>query len=636
MRLPVIAEGDLNVLTRAFPDLDFGDAELRAVLLASGAVDINAAPGSGKTTLLAAKLLLLAQKWPSERCGICVLSHTNVAQEEVKRRLATSVHGARLLEHPHFIGTIHGFVNQFLALPFLRSEDLIVDVIDNDVFARKALKASNSSRTLWGWRKNNPSADDVIAGLEFRGHQLDLTSTGGNLPGSHTNTYKALLAIKQTLAAQGVYRHGDMFAFAERLLQARPRLGGQLSRRFPLLMIDEMQDTSWAQEELLARLFNDSVVIQRFGDINQRILNGDEQAERLTFPRPEFLGIRTSKRFCPAIARAVACVQQAGEPVTSTRRESTHRPTLILYETANVTKVVERYGELVLEAFDDKALASAAVRAVCTRKQGEAHQTPGRHLADYWPAYKEVGKSHADTAWSLLSSKEDHLATTGGLSSRVERVRRVALYALKELDVPLVDQCGNGAQLFRLLRREGIDIRPLQAACRRIVLNPNPTSSEENWDSVPNLLYPALEPLIPGGILMEEFRALEVFTRGQAGHHSSGDCRNVQIVRNGRSVQVTLGTVLSMKGETHLSTLVLESFGRSRRFDLEHALPLLSGREPFPRKASKTFVAQLRNLYVGMSRPTHHLCLAMNAARSTQQDLATLERAGWTVDRILA
>ena len=190
--------------------------------------------------------------------------------------------------------------------------------------------------------------------------------------------------------------------------------------------------------------------------------------------------------------------------------------------------------------------------------------------------------------------------------------------------------------MLRLMRREGIDVRPLQAACRQLVLNQNPTSSEQSWDSVPNLLYPALEPLIPRGILLEEFRALEVFARGQDEHHASGDCRVVRIVRDGRSVQVTLGTVLSMKGETHLSTLVLESFGRSRRFDLEHALPLFGGSETFPRKAPKTFVAQLRSLYVGMSRPTHHLCLAMNGARSKQQDLAALERAGWTVDRILA
>ncbi len=635
MRLPAIAEGDLDVLARTFPDLDFGDMERRAVLVASGAVDINAAPGSGKTTLLAAKLLLLAQKWPSERHGICVLSHTNVAQEEVKRRLATSVQGARLLEYPHFIGTIHGFINQFLALPLMRSEDLVVDIIDNDVFAKKALRASSSSRTLWGWRKNNPSADDIIAGLEYRGHELSLTSTGGNLPGAHTATYKALLDVKMDLASQGVYRHGDMFAFAERLLNAQPRLRRQLSRRFPLLMIDEMQDTSWAQEELLGRLFDESVVTQRFGDVNQRILNGDEQAERLTFPKPEFLSIRTSKRFCPAIARAVALVQQAGEPVTSTRQESTHRPTLILYNTGNVTKVVERFGELVLNAFDDQTLASAAVRAVCTRKQGEANQTPGRHLGDYWPPYQAAGKAYADTAWNLLSTPDDHVAQSGGLSSRVERVRRVVLYALKELNVPMVDRCGDGGQLLRVLRREGVDVRPIQTACRRLVLSPHLKGSEKAWSVVPDLLYPALEPLIEGGIPLEEFRALDVFAPGGEEHPASSDCRNVQIVRGDRSVQVTLGTVLSMKGETHLSTLVLESFGRSKRFDLEHALPLLSGSQPFPTKAPKTFVAQLRSLYVGMSRPTHHLCLAMNADRSKQQDLAALERAGWTVDRVL-
>lgn len=85
MSIPAITPNDLAELKSLAPGLDFTDAERQAVLLATGTWDINAAPGSGKTTVLAAKLLLHARKWPYDQRGICVLSHTTVARDEIQK-----------------------------------------------------------------------------------------------------------------------------------------------------------------------------------------------------------------------------------------------------------------------------------------------------------------------------------------------------------------------------------------------------------------------------------------------------------------------------------------------------------------------------------------------------------------------
>ena len=90
MTVPVIGAGDLDALHDLTPDLNFNDHERRTVLLENQSRDINAAPGSGKTTVLAAKLLMLSRRWTSSRAGVCVLSHTNVARDEIQRRLGTS------------------------------------------------------------------------------------------------------------------------------------------------------------------------------------------------------------------------------------------------------------------------------------------------------------------------------------------------------------------------------------------------------------------------------------------------------------------------------------------------------------------------------------------------------------------
>ena len=263
MTVPVLTEQDLAELAVLAADLNFADPERRAVLLESGSRDINAAPGSGKTTVLAAKLLLLGRRWVQERNGVCVLSHTNVAREEIQRRLGANPGGNRLLAYPHFIGTIHAFVNQFLALPYMRSNGLEVDVIDDDVFSRRAHAIASANWNFHAYMGKNPSVAPMVAGLVYRGPDLEVGSEGGKLPGPEAKTRPFILSIKQTLTDQGIYRYADMFAFAERLLAKSPHFRERLSTRFPLVFIDEMQDTSWEQERLLQLMFDDSVVIQR-------------------------------------------------------------------------------------------------------------------------------------------------------------------------------------------------------------------------------------------------------------------------------------------------------------------------------------------------------------------------------------
>ena len=118
MSVPLLVEHDLEKLIIDFPSLDFSDAERKAVLLEMGSRDVQAAPGSGKTTLLAAKLQLLADKWTHRHRGICVLSHTNVARDEISRRLSASSTGAsRLRSHSSSGGAGRAFSVAVSVLP---------------------------------------------------------------------------------------------------------------------------------------------------------------------------------------------------------------------------------------------------------------------------------------------------------------------------------------------------------------------------------------------------------------------------------------------------------------------------------------------------------------------------------------
>ncbi len=126
----------LKLPPTAFSGKDGNDPRL-GVIKSLSSLDVEACPGSGKTTLLVAKLAILARHWTDRRRGICVLSHTNVARREIETRLGGTPEGKLLLSYPHFVGTIHGFVNEFLALPWLRSKPYPIRVIDDDICLKR-------------------------------------------------------------------------------------------------------------------------------------------------------------------------------------------------------------------------------------------------------------------------------------------------------------------------------------------------------------------------------------------------------------------------------------------------------------------------------------------------------------------
>lgn len=636
MTVPVITPDDLAELRFLTPDLDFTDAERQAVLLAVGSIDVNAAPGSGKTSVLAAKLLLLARKWTHDKRGICVLSHTNVAREEIQQRLGAMPDGARLLAYPHFIGTIHGFVDRFLALPALRSAGFSVDVIDDEVFERKAIAYAMTNKSLWGWAQNDVGVKPMIGGLVYRGADLVLASEDGRLPKETAKTYDLLVAVKKKMTQAGVYRYADMFAFAEMLLAHSPGIKDHISRRFPLVYIDEMQDTSWEQEALLSKLFDGSVVVQRFGDVNQRILNGKGDFAQLSFPKLTALPISTSKRFGPAIATVVSGVRVGGKAVQGSAAD-VHPPMLVTYESKRVGDVLKHFGVSVLNRFEDKALHQRPIKALCARKQSDAKQEPGRTLLDYWPSYLEQarGGGRADRLWALLGQAPEPWVAGMPMLARANDAKRAIVLVLREAKSPHIATLRDGLQLYRRLVDSGQDLAPVRQLVRALALAPGLGTTEAGRAQAVQLFTQYLLPLLPADMSAYKFQALDVFKEPKEKPGQEASQRLCRVEHDGRFLEVEIGTVASMKGETHLATLVLESLGYpSNRFDLAEALPVLAGLKPRDPKMKETILSQFRNLYVGMSRPTSFLCLAVNQARVTQECLAALRDRGWVVEAL--
>ena len=631
---------DLAELAKLAKDLNFDDIERRGALLESESRDFNAVPGSGKTSLLAAKLLLLAKKWPHTRRGICVLSHTNVARDEIARRLAETADGAQLLSYPHYIGTIHSFVNHFFAMPILRSLEQKVDVIDDDVFADKArarLQLGQFTKLRY-FLGNQNNGDDIVTTLFYRTAELAVQVEKGALPATHTPSYHSLVSLKAQLTKLGIFRHRDMFAYADLALKTCPHLVDVVHRRFPMVFIDEMQDTSWDQESFLNRIFDGKSVMQRFGDVDQKILLDEENADRLTFPRQGHGCISTSKRFGDAIARAVASVRMSGDAVVG-EGTSAHAPILLLYATDDAPKVIQHFGKLIISRLSTTEVSTHNVKAMCARKTGEGNVDPGRHLRDYWPAYG-VGLpstgTRSENFWGLVGDAGTS-PQEASLSARVSDVRRGLLLVLRDAGSPLAKDIRDG----RALPRAASAFAPagrMDALTRQLALSGEQLCSVDQRAALFQLLYDGLKPYLPDELEIEAFKALSVFDEPEdvARVGLAPAVTTCHMLDQGRSLQIDVGTVASMKGETHSASLVLESYGGiSRKFDVALGLEYIAG---VPSKAlvklPKTQQAQMRNLYVAMSRPTSLLCLAANESRVPQKVCDALAKKGWQIQTV--
>lgn len=635
MTIPQLTAADLDVLATAFPTLDFTSPERRAVLLEGGSRDVQAAPGSGKTTLLAAKLLLMSGKWTHTGRGLCVLSHTNVAREEISKRLSASDTGARLLGYPHFVGTIHAFVNQFLALPLLRSDGEFVDVVDNDVFAARAMSLLQNKWKLKGWVNSNPhNGPKAIASLRYEGADLSLGWEEGDLPGAGSPSRAEAQALKDQLRAKGVFRFDDMFAFAERLMVRFPDITKRLSYRFPLVLIDEMQDTSREQEDLLSRIFDHTVVVQRYGDRNQRILGPGGDATKLSFPRLGHLNVTSTKRFPESIAAVVRSVQVHGEAVTANADPHARPPVLMLYETKAVSGVVEAFGKHVLSTFSDDELRRGTVKAICARKQGESKSLPGRHLGDYWPAFLASSTTPAghESIYRLLDDPMEFGVKAVDLEPRARDVKRAILLALRSAKSAAVNDIRDPAYLVRRLELAGFDTAPVRSLCRHLAIERGHTAAA-NWPACIDAMFTGLKHLMPTAVDQAAFRALDAFEVPVGADAPLAAATNQHLVlHEDRSLIVHLGTIASVKGETHLATLVLEAHAYPAKcHDLQGALVSIATGATLSHKATESTRSFYRNLYVATSRPSHLLCIAMNRERAADAHIQALRDRGWTV-----
>lgn len=321
-------------------------------LEAEGRVIVRACPGSGKTYSVANKLLSYVDNWNSYHQGVAVLSFTNVASEEIYKKAFSLNKGIGKLDYPHYIGTVDSFINEFIVLRYgyLKTHDKVRPLIalsDNWKLPYKYWRTEcyrkgcvdNIEKFQWGI-DNKFYKDKEVINCELRGKSQLLPC----------QQYKLMLMKKNVIF------QNEVASFAYRLLKEYPMIAAAIVERFPIIIIDEAQDTSEEQMAVFDLLTEAGVKsIFLVGDPDQAIYEW-RNASPECFKKKigadswnciELTGnFRSSQHICNATSWFSATLQgQRANNAVGDYKDESQKPILLLTNGNTETEVIDYFLE---------------------------------------------------------------------------------------------------------------------------------------------------------------------------------------------------------------------------------------------------------------------------------------------------
>ncbi len=593
-----------------FPD------DARNVIRCWHSADVAACPGSGKTTVLLAKLKLLADRMPFVNgAGICVLSHTNVAVNEIRKRL--SGYADKLISYPNYIGTIQSFVDKFVTMPYLRNiAGRNVQAVDNLTYAQHMLNRMQNSakyRALNYVTKNSFETGGQFTTRIDHTQALYIRDDGALCVGKQrkalagmqkpsTMQYKELLT--DLLKAEGIMRYQDAYSYAKAAINGLPEAYTDLfSSRFQYVFIDEYQDCDDVQRQAIDAIFNSKkCVIIKIGDSDQAIYNSENNQVPDWVPQDGFLPIMTSCRYSQEIADVICKLKKDNKNIATFAGRTGVKPVLLVFDIERIDSVIEEFINVLEkhELFDNKGIYKA-IGAV------KKENSSGLKIGSYWSEFDGSVKKQSEYNYWVLVDEIIKGLLEGKLYKAERLVRKLLCRVFhyvkitnsvsgKEFSVTTIKKLLDDEYkdiyrqwIYELSRVQNIERETIDCLMRQkineLLKIENPQAGDI-FDHLPKYF-------LNEAVVVDQIETSE---------------KNI-FIDSIRGRRIEFDTIHGVKGETHDATLYLET-DRQRASDLNRILPYYGVGKP---GKSNLFDYSRKLAYVGMSRPKKLLCVAMQA-----------------------
>ena len=613
-------------------------------------VDVHACPGSGKTTSLLAKLYLLSEKMPfQDGRAICVLTHTNVAIDTIKKRLGTKANP--LFQYPNFFGTIQSFVDRFLAIPyFVQLTKRRVQRIDTDAQKRRMnntywLKgiakqtfnnlryynhSANYGAGIFGFYTYHEAEDGAYYLVDSQTKKkINIKKPRGKDWSNKEKKKIISAAVKlknKVVFEEGILSFDDAYQLAWMYLKSHSSLTSAFSSRFGYVFMDEMQDTYPHQLELIEQLFNDSVIIQRIGDLNQAILGGNN-SETAWSKDDTYLEITGSWRFSQPIADVLRCVALNPQEDLVGFNDVEIPPHIIAYDDNDQDEVLQKFVELIDKynltiKSDETGYPFKAIGWVGKEKDGLT-------IGDYCEGYNKKLNSSRRTFPNFITLITCSLeATPNEFRDNIINGLLEILF-LENVYREDTEQKRSHSKTSLLKFIEETDKELLNNFLSQIsewYLKRNDISVKNLHEEIKNYLLIELFPALGFEVNENEYLVDEEINDINITQAESSNIFN-SATEQLQDIDVYLDTVHSVKGETHTATLYLETkyYNKDGNFLINE----LKG-VPYDGTGGATKEMCIKVAHVGFSRPTDLLCVALDR-ELVNDNREALKDFGWEI-----
>src|SRR3990170_7253247 len=276
-----------------------------AVVHENGPLLIIAGAGTGKTTVITRRIAWLILEKKIKPDEILALTFTEKASTEMEERVD------KLLPYGYvdlWISTFHGFAEKILRLHGLDiglpTNFRILSDSEQWYLVRKNLDKfnldyyrplGNPTKFIHALLKHFSRAkDEEISPEEYLKYAEELKL---NQDADGESDILEIKRLEEVANAYHIYQKillennaldfGDLINYALKLFKTRPNILEQYCRQFKYILVDEFQDTNWAQYELVKRLAEPNNNLTVVGDDDQSIykFRGASISNILTFKK---------------------------------------------------------------------------------------------------------------------------------------------------------------------------------------------------------------------------------------------------------------------------------------------------------------------------------------------------------------
>ena len=257
-------------------------------------------------------------------------------------------------------------------------------------------------------------------------------------------------------------------------------------------------------------------------------------------------------------------------------------------------------------------------------------------IGNYWEGYDRSVRSKSATPSTLIGfarlAQTLH-QTDGNLHQAIPKLRDVVIRLAKEMEIEPDDGATlTWNRLCDLYQDKRDSLKQLNEWIYALVACSD-WNDQSAWEAQVEKLKTYLSSVGGDASKANDFCAWNDAPTSTTS--TSGPTKINVFEHNG--IEIKVGTIHSVKGETHDATLVLETKWQ-RDTDIKNALDWLIGREhdaPQPdgrpnSNATHRF-ERFKRLHVAMTRPRHLLCLAINSAHINDEQKTSLEGIGWQI-----